>query len=85
MLSVTVRNVPDEVHRAIRVRAAQHGRSVEAEMRAILESAVKPQGRVKLGSLLAEIGRKIKLTDEEFAIFESVRDRTPARAASFEP
>lgn len=84
MRSVTVRNVPDEVHRAIRVRAAQHGRSVEAEMRAILESAVKPQGRVKLGSLLAEIGRKIKLTDEEFAIFESVRDRTPARAASFE-
>lgn len=85
MRCVTVRNVPDEVHRAIRVRAAQHGRSVEAEMRAILESAVKPQGRVKLGSLLAEIGRKIKLTDEEFAIFESVRDRTPARAASFEP
>lgn len=84
MRSVTVRNVPDEVHRAIRMRAAQHGRSVEAEMRAILESAVKPQGRVKLGSLLAEVGRKIKLTDEEFAIFESVRDRTPARAARFE-
>jgi plasmid stability protein len=84
MPSVTVRNVPDEVHRAIRVRAARHGRSIEAEMRDILESAVKPQGRVELGSLLAEIGRKVKLTDEEFAIFESVRGRTPARAASFE-
>lgn len=84
MPSVTVRNVPDEVHRAIRVRAAQHGRSIEAEMRDILESAVKPEGRVKLGSLLAEIGLKVKLTDEEFAIFESARDRTPARAASFE-
>ena len=84
MPSVTVRNVPDEVHRAIRVRAAQHGRSIEAEMRDILESAVKPQGRVKLGSLLAEIGRKIKLTDEEFARFESAHDKAPARAASFE-
>ncbi|MGK9064604.1 Arc family DNA-binding protein [Stutzerimonas chloritidismutans] len=84
MPSVTVRNVPDEVHRAIRVRAAQHGRSIEAEMRDILESAVKPKGRVKLGSLLAEVGRKAKLTDEEFASFESMRDRTPARAASFE-
>ncbi|MFC8752893.1 FitA-like ribbon-helix-helix domain-containing protein [Pseudomonas oryzihabitans] len=84
MPSVTVRNVPDEVHRAIRVRAAQHGRSIEAEMREILESAVKPQGRVKLGSLLAEVGRKAKLTDEELATFESVRDKTPARAASFE-
>lgn len=84
MPSVTVRNVPDEVHRAIRVRAAQHGRSIEAEMRDILESAVKPQGRVKLGSLLAEIGRECRLTDEEFAILDSVRDKTSARTASFE-
>lgn len=84
MRSVIVRNAPDEVHRAIRVRAARHGRSIEAEMRDILESAVKPQGRVKLGSLLSEIGRKIKLTDDEFAILESVRDKTPARAVSFE-
>lgn len=84
MPSVTIRNVPDEVHRAIRVRAAQHGRSIEAEMRDILESAVKPQGLIKLGSMLAEIGRKVKLTKEEVAIFDSVRDKTPARAMSFE-
>lgn len=84
MPSVTVRNVPAEVHRAIRVRAAQHGRSLEAEMRDILETAVKPQGRIKLGSLLSEIGHKIKLTEEEFAIFASGREKTPARAASFE-
>jgi plasmid stability protein len=84
MPSVTVRNVPDEVHRAIRVRAAQHGRSIEAEMRDILESAVRPQGRIKLGSLLAEIGREIKLTDEESAVFDSVRNKSTARAASFE-
>ncbi|WP_447585094.1 FitA-like ribbon-helix-helix domain-containing protein [Pseudoxanthomonas mexicana] len=84
MRSVTVRNVPDEVHRAIRVRAAQHGRSIEAEMRDILESAVKPQGRVKLGSMLVEIGRKLNLTEEEFALFERARDKTPARAARFE-
>ena len=83
MASITVRNVPEEVHRAIRVRAAQHGRSTEAEIRNILESAVKSAGRIKLGSLLAEIGRKAKLTDDEFAIFENVRDKTPARAASF--
>jgi plasmid stability protein len=55
MASVTVRNVPDEVHRAIRVRAARHGRSIEAEMRDILESAVKSQDRVKRGSMLAII------------------------------
>lgn len=49
MAILTVRNVPDEVHRALRLRAAEHGRSTEAEVREILESAVKseahPHGR----------------------------------------
>ena len=84
MPSVTVRNVPDEVHRALRVRAAQRGRSAEAEIRAILENAVQPEGRVKLGSLLANIGRKINLSDEEFSTFEQSRDKTPAKPVSFE-
>ena len=53
-------------------------------MRDILESAVRPEGRVKLGSQLAQTGRKVKLTDEEFAAFESARDKAPARAASSE-
>jgi plasmid stability protein len=84
MPSVTIRNLPNEVHRAIRVRAAQYGHSIEAEMRNILESAVRPEGRIKLGSFLAEIGRKVRLSDEEFNTFASVRDQRPARAASFE-
>lgn len=84
MAALTVRNLPDEVHRALRIRAAQHGRSTEAEVREILESAVKPEGRVKLGSLLAAIGREVQLTDEDFAVFEQVRDKTPARPVSFE-
>lgn len=84
MAILTVRNLSDEVHRALRVRAAQHGRSMEAEVRDILTSAVKPEGRVKLGSLLAEIGRQTKLTDEEFAILEQVRNKTPVQPANFE-
>ena len=84
MPSVTIRNVPDEVHRALRVRAAQHGRSAEAEIREILENAVQPEGRVKLGSLLASIGRKINLSDDEFSIFEQSRDKTPAKPVDFE-
>jgi len=84
MPSVTVRNVPDEVHRALRVKAAQHGRSAEAEIREILENAVQPEGRVKLGSLLARIGRKINLNDDEFSILEKSRDKTPAKPVDFE-
>lgn len=84
MPAVTIRNVPDEVHRAIRIRAAKHGRSIEAELRDILEAAVRPQNRLKLGSLLAVAGRKVGLTEEDFAILESVSDKTQARAARFE-
>lgn len=84
MAMLTVRNLPEEVHRALRVRAAVHGRSTEAEVRAILEEAVKPEGRVKLGSLLAEIGRRAKLTDEDSEVFEQVRDKTPREPVSFE-
>jgi len=84
MAMMTVRNIPDEVHRALRVQAATHGRSTEAEVRAILAASVKPEGRVKLGSMLADIGRKAKLTDKDFAIIEQVRDKTTANIVSFE-
>ena len=84
MAMLTVRNISDEVHRALRMRAAQHGHSMEAEVREILESAVSPDGRVKLGSLLADIGRQAKLTDEEFAVFDQVRDKAPARPVDLE-
>ena len=57
---------------------------MEAEVREILASTVSPEGRVKLGSLLAEVGRQAGLTDEEFAVFAKVRDKTPARPVSFE-
>ena len=84
MAMLTVRNLPDEVHRALRVRAARNGHSMEAEVREILESAVVPQGRVKLGSLLADMGQRAKLTDDEFAVFEQVRNKAPATPVSFE-
>lgn len=84
MASVTVRNLPDEVHRALRIRAATHGRSTEAEIREILETIVMPPERVKLGSLLASIAREAGgLTDEEHAVFEGVRDKTPAEPMRF--
>jgi len=89
MAQVLVRNLPDQVHRALRVRAASHGRSTAAELRHIITDAVLPRQPeagepIKLGTLLAEIGRSVKLTDEEFAIFESAQVSSPARAASFD-
>jgi len=39
MATLNIRNLPDEVHRRLRVRAAEHGRSMEAEARSILIEA----------------------------------------------
>ena len=72
------------MHRALRVRAAQHGRSTEAEVREILAAVVKPEKRVRVGDALAAISRKVGLTDEDFAVLEAVRDKTPAKPLSFD-
>lgn len=84
MSVLTICNVPDKVHWALCLRAAEHNHSMEAEVRYILETTVRPNGRVQLGSLLADIGQQLKLTDEEFALFEQVRDKTPTKPVSFE-
>lgn len=85
MATVTVRNLPDEVHRALRVRAAHHGRSTEAEIRDILETAAKPPERVKLGSLLADIAREAGgLTDTEAEHLNQLRNKTMAEPMRFE-
>ncbi|MEU2041550.1 FitA-like ribbon-helix-helix domain-containing protein [Nocardia niwae] len=68
---------------ALRVRAAQHGRSTEAEVRAILIEAVTPVAQVELGSLSAEIGREVELTDEELDELNA-RDRQPVAPVEFE-
>ena len=84
MAMLTVRNLPDDVHRALRVRAALHGRSAEAEVRAILATAVKPESRVRLGDALATLGLKIGLTNADVEVLDQVRDKIPAQPLSFE-
>ncbi len=78
MPAVTIRNLSEEAHRALKVQAAKHGRSAEAEMREILEEAARPAKRMKIGSELAALGRRLKID------FEPVRDPTPIEPASFE-
>jgi antitoxin FitA len=58
MAAITIRNLSEETHRALKARAAASRRSTEAEVRAILDAAVAPPDRVKVGSLLASIGQE---------------------------
>lgn len=73
MAAVTIRNLPDATHRALKARAARHGRSTEAEIRDIIELAVRPSNRVRLGSTLAEMGRRYGGVD-----LRVERDQSPA-------
>ena len=77
MTAVIVRNLPEETHRALKLRAAQHGRSTEAEIRSILQNAVKPV--LGLGTALAAIGQSVGGVDINFQ-----RDASPATPAVFE-
>ncbi|MGI9193733.1 MAG: FitA-like ribbon-helix-helix domain-containing protein [Actinomycetota bacterium] len=42
MAAVSIRNLDADVKQKLRLRAAQHGRSMESEIRAILIEAVTP-------------------------------------------
>lgn len=83
MAAVTIRNLSDEIHRALKVRAAQHNRSTEAEMRAILEAAVCPPDRLRLGSALAQLSRTIGLTNADVEAIVQAGDGAPAEPRSF--
>jgi plasmid stability protein len=78
MAVVTVRNLPEETHRALRMQAARHGRSTEAEIRAILQRAVQPEVRTRIGQQLAAFGKKHGGLD-----LEVDRDPRSTEAADF--
>jgi len=44
LASISVRNLDDDVKERLRIRAARHGRSMEAEIRVILVEAVREAG-----------------------------------------
>ena len=83
MPAVTIRNLSDETHRALKIRAAHHNRSTEAEMRAILEAATRPEGRLRLGTALAAMSRKIGLSNADVGALEPTRDTKPAEPLRF--
>jgi len=78
MAAVTIRNIPEKTHRALKLRAARNGRSTEAEIRKILQDTVSPSTELGLGSQLAALGRKYGGIDLKFK-----RDPRPVEPADF--
>ena len=81
MATLTIRKVDPEVQKRLRVRAAQNGRSMEAELRQILKDAVgaAPAPREESGLDLAEAIRR------RFAPFGGVELDIPPRELAREP
>lgn len=79
MAAISVRDLDDDVRERLRVRAARHGRSMEAEIREILTAAVtdtEPPAEL-FATLLERFG-------ELGGVDLSLPPRmTPARAADF--
>ena len=77
MADIIVRRLADETKARLKARAKRHGRSLEAEARAILElaaDAAEPDGAaakpVGLGTLMRQRFRKSGLTNEEAKEFD---------------
>ncbi len=78
MSTLTIRNVDPELKQQLRVRAARHGRSMEAELRHILKDALRA-GRPDVEPSLAEAIRR------RFAPFGGVELDIPPREGAPEP
>jgi plasmid stability protein len=86
MPAMTVRNISDAGHAALKRRAKLHGKSAEAEVRAMLDALAEPQQLadskqevVGFGTKLHQIFHKHGVTLPEY-----VRDKTPLEPAIFE-
>jgi plasmid stability protein len=76
MASITIRNLDDGLKRRLRVRAAEHGRSMEEEARAILRQAVGGSNSPK------NLGPTIHA---RFAAIGGVQPALPVRGPMREP
>ncbi len=78
MSAITIRNLKDETHRAIKARAIKNARSTEAEIRAILDEVAKPEEK-GIGTLLFEFGQR-----HGGVVLDFERDKTPIEPAVFD-
>jgi plasmid stability protein len=80
MAQLTVRNVDDRVVRALKQRAAAHGRSAEAEHREILRAAVVQDGGRKESFAVraARLRSRLRSDVDSAALVRADRDRDTA-------
>jgi plasmid stability protein len=79
MATLTIRDFDDELKAELRIRAAEHGRSMEAEVRAILQSVLtKPSSGPGMGTRIRR-----RFADSHDLVIEPPARTERARAAEF--
>ena len=74
MAQLTVRNIDDQVVRALKQRAASHGRSAEAEHREILRAALIEGGEAFAARAKA-LRRRLRSSMDSSELIRADRDR----------
>ena len=75
-VNLSIKNAPDDVVERLRERAARHHRSLQGELLAIVEAAVRPTQHLTPDEVLAEVRRMgLRTPAEAAAIVRADRDR----------
>jgi plasmid stability protein len=74
-VNLSIKNAPDEIVVRLRERAAKHHRSLQGELLAIIEEAVRTPRRLTPKDVLAEVRRLgLRTPAEAAAIIRANRD-----------
>jgi len=80
-VNLSIKNVPDEVARGLRNRAARNNRTLQQELLAILREAGKGQDDVSLDTLLENAQRKKPTLDERTSKVLETQDAEKEKTA----
>jgi antitoxin FitA len=74
-VNLSIKNAPDEIVRRLRERASRHHRSLQGELLAILEAAVRFEEQLSPDDLLGEVRRLgLRTPSESTAMIRADRD-----------
>lgn len=75
-VNLSIKNAPDKVVERLRRRAERHHRSLQGELLAIIEEAVRTEGELSPRELLAEVRRHgLRTPGDAATIIRTDRDR----------
>jgi plasmid stability protein len=80
-VNLSIKNVPDDIARGLRNRAALNQRSLQQELLEILKQAAKDQGEVTIDVLLASAQRQKPALDEAASKVLAAKDAEKEKAA----